>query len=156
MRFDLVVNTMTAKALIDGKIPVFGGGQFRPNLHVEDAAEAFIACIEAPVERVGGEIFNAGSSGLNMKIIDIGRAVEKIVPGSKLAVSEKNVDKRDYFVDFRKIEKQLGFRAKRSIEFGISEVMRWMKENSIKSYSEKKYSNYEYLVNLNNSRAAKQ
>ncbi len=39
-RFDLVVNLLTAKAKIDGKITVMGGNQWRPFVHVDDAALA--------------------------------------------------------------------------------------------------------------------
>ncbi|MBN2067935.1 MAG: NAD-dependent epimerase/dehydratase family protein [Candidatus Diapherotrites archaeon] len=152
MRFDLVVNTLTAKAIIEGKITIYGGEQYRPLLHVEDAAEAFIACIEAPIEKVSGKVFNAGSKGLNVKIIDIGNEVKKAVPHSELEISREKVDLRNYFVSFEKIEKELGFTAKKSMKDGITEIKKWIAEKKINNYWEKKYSNYEYLVNLNNGK----
>lgn len=145
MRFDLVVNALTAKAVIDGKIPIFGGNQSRPNLHVEDAANAFIACLETPLEKISGEIFNVGSSSLNLKIIEIGRAVKRIVPKAELVVDRKDTDRRDYIVDFKKIETEVGFRVNKKIEAGIEEVREWIIANKINSYAEKKYSNYERL-----------
>ena len=38
IRMDLVVNVLTAKAINEKKLTVFGGRQFRPLLHVKDAA----------------------------------------------------------------------------------------------------------------------
>ena len=44
MRYDLVVNTLTMKAWCDRKIRIFGGNQWRPLLHVRDAARGSPAC----------------------------------------------------------------------------------------------------------------
>ena len=59
MRYDLVVNTFVKDAIEKGKLALHGGGwMWRPLVEVRDVAAAHIACIEAPPERVGGEIFN--------------------------------------------------------------------------------------------------
>ena len=47
MRFDLVVNTLTVRAVVDGRIAIFGGDQWRPNVHCRDAARAFLMALEA-------------------------------------------------------------------------------------------------------------
>jgi len=47
MRFDLMVNTMTACAKMKGSIRVTGADQWRPHLHVTDAAEAFARAVAA-------------------------------------------------------------------------------------------------------------
>jgi len=56
MRFDLVVNILSAKAHFEDEIPIFGGDQYRPNVHVRDAAQAYVDCLETPIEDVGGEV----------------------------------------------------------------------------------------------------
>ncbi len=56
-RFDLVVNLLTAKAFVDGEITIYGGNQWRPFLHVEDAAKAISTVIDAPIGMVRSEIF---------------------------------------------------------------------------------------------------
>src|SRR5262249_27536227 len=59
MRFDLIVNLMTLHAVEKGRITIMGGGrQWRPLVHVQDAALAFRAVIEAPAASVNREIFN--------------------------------------------------------------------------------------------------
>ena len=59
MRFDLVVNTFVKDALSKGRLSLHGGGwMWRPLVDVTDVARAHIHCLEAPVEQVGGQIFN--------------------------------------------------------------------------------------------------
>ena len=59
MRFDLAVNHMVATALRQNKISVRGGGQqWRPFLHVRDAARAFADLLESPNEKIQARIFN--------------------------------------------------------------------------------------------------
>lgn len=40
-RLDLTVNLLTAQAVVAGEITVFGGTQYRPNVHVEDLVSAY-------------------------------------------------------------------------------------------------------------------
>src|SRR5206468_4543200 len=72
MRFDLVVNTLTVRAVVDERISIFGGSQWRPNVHCRDAARAFILALEARAGAVAGEIFNVGGDALNHRISDLG------------------------------------------------------------------------------------
>src|SRR5262249_22428898 len=53
MRFDLVVNTFTLHAWFKRQLTVHGSGEsWRPLLHVRDAADAYLYCMNAPVEKV--------------------------------------------------------------------------------------------------------
>ena len=69
-RFDLVINLLTAKAVKEGKITVFGGGQWRPFLHVNDAALALLKAVEAPTDLIHGQVFNVGSNEQNYRLGD--------------------------------------------------------------------------------------
>ena len=79
-RFDLVVNLLTAKALIDGEITIFGGNQWRSFVHVEDAARSIMHVLAAPLEVVRGQIFNVGSDEQNYTITHIGEMIHSNVP----------------------------------------------------------------------------
>lgn len=127
MRFDLVINTLTMKAVTEGKITIFGGNQWRPLLHVADAAEAYIKCIESPIENVRRQVFNVGSNDNNYQIIDLGNIVKKLVPGTEMEIVDNKTidgkdDKRDYNVSFDKIRKTFGFLPQNKIENGIIEM----------------------------------
>ena len=83
-RFDLVVNLLTAKAKLEGKITVFGGDQWRPFVHVDDAALAVATVLQAPQAIVGNQIFNVGSNDQNYTIQQIGEMVHECVFSAEL------------------------------------------------------------------------
>ena len=62
MRFDLAINVMTKNAYVGRRITVDGGGrQWRPFVHVRDAARAFeLALTSDAAKVVAGEVFNVG------------------------------------------------------------------------------------------------
>src|SRR5439155_1285145 len=122
MRFDLVVNTLTVRAVVDGKIAIFGGSQWRPNVHCRDAARAFITVLEAPAALVAGEIFNVGGDTLNHTIADLGDMVAEIVGGVQVTMQQDVADLRDYRVSFEKIRKTLDFEPEMRVAAGIREV----------------------------------
>lgn len=122
MRFDLVVNTLTARAVIDHRIAIFGGNQWRPHVHCRDAARAFILALEAPAAAVTGEIFNVGGDGSNLRIDALGELVAQIVGHVDVRREADVADPRDYRVSFAKIRRVLGFVPEYSVARGIREV----------------------------------
>ena len=144
-RFDLVVNLLTAKAIKDGKITVFGGDQWRPNVHVSDIANTIISVLEAPIELVGGQVFNVGSEENNHTINEIGKMVRESVPSAKLVIEEKDIDKRDYKVNFSKIKKILNIQMKVSVKDGIKEIKKALQDCPTLDYCDKKFSNIKFL-----------
>ena len=84
MRFDLVVNTMSMKSFVDGKIQVFGGRQWRPLLGVEDAAEVYVRCLEANLQDVGNQVFNVGSDDQNYQIDEVAEIIGTSLGGIPL------------------------------------------------------------------------
>lgn len=122
MRFDLVVNLFVARAAATGRITLFNEDQWRPFLHVEDAARAVLACLEAPPDIISGQVFNAGSPRLNLQIRDIGEAVRRMIPDTQIERIENHDDRRNYRVSFEKIRRMLGFYAEVKFETGIEEI----------------------------------
>ena len=123
MRFDLVVNQMVATALRNGYIDVLGGGeQWRPFVHVRDAAKALLLMLEAPAEKVSGEIFNVGTDVFNSRIRDLADRVARQFDRVELRVAQDAVDERNYRVHFSKIRERLGFSCEYSLDEGIREV----------------------------------
>src|SRR5690606_19069632 len=106
-RFDLVVNLLTAKAIVDRKISVFGGNQWRPFVHVRDLSMVIEACLEAPLHKVANQVFNVGSDSNNHRIIDIAQAIVQKIPGTELNVDGDKEDDRNYNVSFEKLKSTL-------------------------------------------------
>jgi nucleoside-diphosphate-sugar epimerase len=151
-RFDLVVNLLTAKAILDNEITIQGGDQWRPFLHVDDAALSLLVTLEAPLERVRQEIFNVGSDEQNCTIQQVGELVQSMVPGSELVNMGSGGDRRNYRADFRKIREQLNFHPQWTIERGIQQVIDVISSGQVAEYQSPKYSNVKFLSAANASR----
>ncbi len=142
MRFDLVVNLLTAKAVRDKEITVFGGNQWRPFVHVEDVAKAIQTVLNAPIEKVRGEIFNVGAEMNNLTILDVGNKIKELIPEAELKVDGGAEDARNYKVSFKKIREKIGFTADWDVNRGISDMRDRMQEGAHEDYRNKVYSNY--------------
>jgi len=145
MRFDLVVNIMTAKAVKDGTVRVFGGDQWRPNVHCQDAAGGLLACLEGSEERVKNEIFNIGSDEQNYKIQELGELVARCVPGTKVETMGESPDRRSYKVSFEKARQVLGFTPRFRVEDGVAEIQRMLENGNVENYQADRYYNVRYL-----------
>jgi nucleoside-diphosphate-sugar epimerase len=144
MRFDLVVNLLTAKAVLEDDIPVFGGEQYRPLVHCADAASAFVKVLEADEETVDREIFNVGDNDLNYQIKEVGRIVEENVPDAEVRFVEHKEDDRTYRVSFDKINYNLGWEAEYDIADGVQEIREWMEDEDITDYEQDQFRNSTY------------
>jgi len=145
MRFDLVVNLMTLHAVERGKITIMGGGrQWRPLVHVQDVVRAFTTMIEAPAERISGEVFNIGRE--NAQVISIAYIVRETLPFPlQIEIAPDDPDRRNYNVSFDKAKQQLGFEAEYSIADGVREIYEALKmgvvENTLKTSTVQWYRN---------------
>lgn len=147
-RFDLVVNLLTAKSTAEGRATIFGGGQWRPFVHVADCARSIVAVLEARPAVVGGEVFNVGSDEQNMTLAELGTIIERVVPHAELAIDVDNEDARNYRVSFHKIRTRLDFRPLHQLEPSIAEMRDAVASGRIGNYAEQRYSNFLGLRDL--------
>lgn len=140
IRMDLVVNTLSAKAFFEKKMSVFGGEQYRPLLHVKDVARA----IEVAIKSKKRGIFNL--SYKNMKIIEIAKEIQKFFENTKIIKTKiKFQDARNYKVTNDKAAKELNFKAKYNLKYGIEELKKLLVEKRIKNFNDPRYTNQKYL-----------
>ncbi|HXF52609.1 MAG TPA: SDR family oxidoreductase [Hyphomicrobiaceae bacterium] len=109
LRFDIVINNLVAHAVTTGRIYLKSDGTpWRPVVHIEDIARAFIAALEAPRERVFNEAFNVGQTAHNYRMRELAEIVAGVVPGCRIEYApDAGPDKRSYRVSFEKIRRQL-------------------------------------------------
>src|SRR5438105_9984866 len=109
MRFDLVINLMTLNAVQKGKIFILGGGrQWRPLIHVRDVAQAFIHIMQAPRDKIHGQLFNVGSA--NYQVLSLAYIVRETLPFRiEVEIAPDDADKRDYKISFEKLRAHLVF-----------------------------------------------
>lgn len=144
-RFDLVVNLLIAKAVTERRITIFGGEQWRPFVHVDDAADAIMLCLEAPIDIVGGEIFNVGSTTQNFRIREIARFIQELLPDTAVETNDQASDVKNYLVSCDKILRVLGFRPRKTIKDAVLEISEAFHRGWISDYQAKEYSNYQFL-----------
>jgi nucleoside-diphosphate-sugar epimerase len=109
IRFDLVVNNLTAWAFTTGQVYLKSDGSpWRPIVHVEDIASAYIAVLEADRDRIHNQAFNVGLTAENYQIREIAELVKQIVPNSKIEFApDAGPDLRCYRVDCNYIARRL-------------------------------------------------
>jgi nucleoside-diphosphate-sugar epimerase len=104
MRFDTVFNSLIGSAMTSGRVVVYSDGKpWRPVVHVQDVARAFLAVLEAPLVAVHNEAFNTGAEQLNRQVIELAQIATQTVPGARLEVlAQADADQRTYRTDFGK------------------------------------------------------
>ncbi len=125
IRFDLVINNLTAWAYTTGQVYLKSDGTpWRPVVHVEDIARAYLAVLEAPRELVHGQAFNVGVTSENYQMRELAELVKAVVPGCTIEYApDAGPDKRCYRVDCNKIARVLhGFKPQWTAQRGIEEL----------------------------------
>ena len=140
IRLDLVVNILTTKALVDKKMSVFGGDQWRPLLHVKDVANA----IEHNISSDTKGIFNLHYK--NFKIIEIAEKIKEKIPDVSIETTPLPFqDARNYQVSSDKLKLETGFEASIELTQGIEEMYNLISSNRIKDINDPRYSNQNFL-----------
>lgn len=123
MRFDLSTNTLTAYAIINKKLTVWGGGQRRPQIHIEDMTDFVSGLLLVSHEKIGGQVFNA--AGYNTTVMGIAETIkDEMGAALELTTAPPRSDERTYHVSSEKIRSELGFNMKRNIRDGVADIIR--------------------------------
>ena len=135
LRFDIVLNNLTAWAVTTGRIHLKSDGTpWRPLVHIEDISRAFLAVLEAPREAIHGEVFNVGRTDENFQIRQIAAIVGETVPGCTIEFAEgAGPDARSYRVSFEKIARQVpAFRPRWTVREGARELYEAYRRTDLK------------------------
>ena len=124
MRLDLVVNNLLASAFVSGKIELLSDGtSWRPLLHVNDMANAFITVLTSSSNLVSGQIFNVGNNDENFTVKQIANTINEIVPDTEIVYKNiDNKDSRSYKVNFSKISNELKYKTNWTLKQGIEQL----------------------------------
>jgi nucleoside-diphosphate-sugar epimerase len=120
LRLDLTVNILTSLAVNNGRITVFGGEQLRPNLHVGDMTDLYVMLLATPDAIIDNKVWNAGYHNLKVRTIaDMVKA--KVGPQVEIVVTPTD-DHRSYHVSSARIQRELGYQPKRTVEDAIADL----------------------------------
>ena len=127
-----------------------GGDQLRPNIHVRDMVRAYLHVLEAPTEKIQGEIFNVGYH--NHSVQELGDIVQSTVGRKKDVDLEKipTDDNRTYHVSSQKIADKLGFTPNYTIQDAVDSLVEAFEDGKLpNSLDDKRYFNIKTMKAVN-------
>jgi nucleoside-diphosphate-sugar epimerase len=150
MRYDLVVNTFMRDAIGKGSLTVHAGGEmWRPLVDVTDLCRVYIACVEAPDEKVHGKIFNV--VGKNYRILELAHWVrEALKPVKKveIEVDYTTYKTRSYRVSGERIQSVLGVKPLVGVKESVEQMLRQVDEYKQMDLYNPRYYNIEWMTLL--------
>lgn len=128
MRDDLLVNDFVRRAIRDKYLVLFEPHFKRNYLHVRDAARSVIHTLGFNYSHMMGEPYNVGLSDSNLSKMELATLIKTYLPGTAIIEHEitKDMDKRNYIVSNKKIEK-IGFGPRLTLDEGIKELIKYYK-----------------------------
>ena len=147
-RLDVVVNILTNLAYHKREISVFGGAQLRPNIHIADMVEIYVVLLNAPKEKIAGEIFNGGYE--NYSVLQLAETVRDVIGEDVVLKTTPTDDNRSYHVSSKKIADRLKFKASHTIKDAVSDL-RDAFDNGLlpNSLEDERYFNIKRMQSLN-------
>jgi nucleoside-diphosphate-sugar epimerase len=147
-RFDLVVNQFVLDAFIKRELLIYQRGYSRSFVHVQDVVRALTISLNAPDEKVCGQIYNLGSEDGNYTKDQIVQFVIKRLPETFIQYKDLTFggDMRDITVSFEKIKSELGFKATLTVDDGVREVVNALRLGLIREPQHERYRNAHFIV----------
>ena len=147
-RLDLVVNILTNHAFHNREIKVFGGDQLRPNVHIDDMVESYLAVINADSKKINGEIFNVGCK--NQSVNELANDVKEIIGSDIKIINTKSDDNRSYHVSSEKIKETLGFETKYTVKDAVLDLKIAFEQKSLlDTFDNEFFFNIKRMNNIN-------
>jgi len=147
-RFDLIINQFVLEAILNRKLVIYQRGYARSFVHVADVCKAIQLALEAPIDKLGNQVFNVGSDQGNYTKDEIVRLVQKQIPDTSVEYKDLTFggDMRDIWVSFGKIQQQLNFVPQICVEDGIGEIRDAILSGLIKDPRDNRYRNARFIV----------
>ena len=148
MRYDLVVNTFVKDAMSKGRITIrFGGEMWRPMVDIRDACRAYIAALEAPADKVSGEILNVVFQ--NFRISELALRVREALRGVNVAVDIISdfsyTGVRSYRVSGDKAERVLGFKPAVGLAESVQQMVEQIRAHNYTDWDNPRYYNIRWM-----------
>lgn len=147
-RFDLIVNQFVLDAYSKRELIIYQRGYSRSFIHVRDVVRGFITGMEAPENKVRGQIYNLGSEAGDYTKDEIVTLVIKRLPETAVIYKDLTFggDMRDIRVSFEKIRRELGFQATLSVDDGVRELVHALRDGLIRDPQDEHYRNAQFIV----------
>ncbi|MBT3240588.1 MAG: NAD(P)-dependent oxidoreductase [Chloroflexi bacterium] len=147
-RFDLIVNQFVYEAFTKRELLIYQRGYSRSFVHVYDVVQGIILGITSSKEKTRGQVYNLGTNQGNHTKDEVVTLILKRLPETTVRYKDLTFggDMRDIKVSFDKIEKELGFIPKRTVDDGVREVLHALQTGLIHDPSHERYRNARFIV----------
>jgi nucleoside-diphosphate-sugar epimerase len=147
-RFDLIVNQFVLDAYTKRQLLIYQRGYSRSFIHVRDTVHGIIMGLEAPREKVRGQIYNLGSDNGNYTKDQIVKLVLRRMPETEVEYKDLTFggDMRDITVSFAKVKRELGFKTTLTVDDGIRDLLFALKTGLIRNPLDEHYRNAQFIV----------
>ena len=150
MRLDLCANTLTAQAIVNRQLTIWGGDQRRPQIHIDDVTDCIVALLTISAAKIGGRIFNV--AGHNTTIMEVAETIREVMNGSlELTAAPPRSDERTYHVSSEKIVRELGLVMKKTIRDAVEDIIKAYQKGLWKDPNDPLYHNVERLRSMEHS-----
>ena len=147
-RFDLIVNQFVLDAFTKRELIIYQRGYSRSFVHVRDVVQGILLGLNAPREKIRGQIFNLGIDDGNYTKDEIVGLVIKRLPETVVRYKDLTFggDMRDIRVSFEKIKRELGFETRLNVDDGVREVVHALRSGLIRNPTDEYYRNARFIV----------
>ncbi len=147
-RFDLIVNQFVLDAYTKRQLLIYQRGYSRSFVHVHDVVRGIMMGLDAPQEKIRGQIYNLGADDGNYTKDQIVQLVLKRMPETVVEYKDLTFggDMRDITVSFAKVKRELDFDTTLTVDDGIRELLFALKTGIIRNPTDEKYRNAQFIV----------
>jgi nucleoside-diphosphate-sugar epimerase len=147
-RFDLIVNQFVLDAYSKRRLLIYQRGYSRSFVHVRDVVRGMTQILDAPLQKVRGQVFNLGAENGNYTKDQIVNLVLKRIPETEVEYKDLTFggDMRDITVSFAKIKRELHFETMFDVDDGIRDLLFALKTGLIRNPLDERYRNAHFIV----------
>jgi nucleoside-diphosphate-sugar epimerase len=144
----MIVNQFVLDAYFKRELLIYQRGYSRSFVHIADAVLGILLGLQAPEEKIRGQIYNVGSDDGNLTKDEIVTLVLKRLPETDVIYKDLTFggDMRDISVSFEKIHQTLGFQTKFTVDDGVREVLHALRFGLIHNPQDQRYRNAQFIV----------
>lgn len=147
-RFDLIINQFVLEAFTKRELIIYQRGYSRSFVHVLDVVRAMLIGLDAPEDKVRGQIYNIGAPDGNYTKDEIVGLVLKRLPETEVTYKDLTFggDMRDITVSFDKVRRELGYKTTLTVDDGVREVVNALRSGLIRDPHDERYRNAQFIV----------
>ena len=143
LRLDLTINILTYHAVTKGRIRVFGGEQYRPNIHIQDLTDLYVRLVDIKAAEINGKALNVSTR--NSTVLELAHMVRDGVSPDLPIDIVATEDSRSYRLATGRAAKEVGFAPTHDLSEAVKELKLGFEDGSIAAPDDYRYRNVEVM-----------